>query len=118
MGRKFDLLLPKANDAGPGVVFTESPKNYMRRAGTLNELMWAIEPQGSESQASNDGKRSLCGLGPWTNAETLAEGSPEMIAPRVRCRWCQARLVNAGVIDPDEAWVTAYAKDYGTRPPA
>ena len=77
-------------------MFTESPKNYVRKAATLSEHMWAIEPQGSESQASNDGRRSLCGLGPWTNAETLAEGSPEMIASRVRCRWCQARLVNAG----------------------
>src|SRR5262245_7994768 len=112
MGRAFDLRLPKANDAGPGVDFTESPKNYLRIAGRLNERMWAIEPQGRDSQASNDGKRSLCGLGPWTNAETLVEGSPEKIAPRVRCRWCQARLVNAGVIDADESWVTAYAKDY------
>ncbi len=107
--------MPKAIDAGAGVEFTDSPKNYIHKKGTLNERMWAMVSQNSQCHASNDGKRSLCELGPWANAETLAEGSPEKIARRVRCVWCQARLVNAGVIDPDEDWVTAYAKDYGTR---
>ena len=118
MGRTFDLLLPKANDAGPNVAFTDSPKNYVRRTGTLSEHMWAIEPQNSPwgSHASNDGKSSLCGLGSWTNAESLETGSPAKVASRVRCKFCQSRMVNAGVIDPNEAYVTAYAKDYGTRP--
>ena len=116
MGRTYDLLLPRANNEGPGLVFTGSPKNYVHRKGTLSERMWAIEPQGTDSHACNNRNKSLCGLGPWANADTSAEGSPENVAPRVRCKFCQARMVNAGVIDPNEAYLTAYAKDYGTRP--
>src|ERR671925_1481086 len=103
MGRTFDLLLPKDAEAGPDVVFTDSPKkNYVRKRGELAEYMWAIEPQNSSSgsHASNDGKKALCGEGPWTNAESLESGSPEKVAPRIRCKFCQARLVNAGVMDP------------------
>jgi hypothetical protein len=36
---------------------------------------------------------------------------------RGRRPFCQARLVNAGVMDPNEAYMTAYAKAYGTRTP-
>ena len=118
IGRSFDLLLPTEIDARPGLEFTDSPKNYVRKTGTLNDLMWVIEPQDSPwgTHASNDRKSSVCGVGSWTNAETLGEGSPETIAPRVRCQFCQARLVNAGVMDPVQDYVRSYAKDYGTRP--
>jgi hypothetical protein len=87
--------------------------------GTLEEVMWAKAPQNSQwlSHASNDGKTSIYGVGgKWTNAEMLKTGRPEDVATRVRCPFCQARLVNAGIMDPKEAYVTAYARDYGTRP--
>ena len=58
---------------------------------------------------------SLCLVGDWKDPQILAEGSPDKVAPSVRCSFCQARLVNAGVIDSKEAYVTAYARDYGTR---
>ena len=47
MGRTFDLLLPTEIDARPGLELTDSPRNYVRKTGTLNELMWVIEPQDS-----------------------------------------------------------------------
>jgi hypothetical protein len=37
------------------------------------------------------------------------------VAGTVTCRFCQARLVNAGVLDPEAPHVHEYARDYGTR---
>lgn len=105
------LWLPKAIDARPGLVYADSPHEWGRYRYQLGERMQAVQPQNSGSHASNDGKRSLCNTGPWTNAESLIEGSPEKIAPRVTCKFCQARLVHAGVLDPNVA--QAYARYYG-----
>jgi hypothetical protein len=41
MGRTFDLLLPSGIDDTPGLEFTNFPKNYVRKKGTLEEVMWA-----------------------------------------------------------------------------
>jgi hypothetical protein len=100
------------------VEFTKSPKNYMRKKGTLEETMWAMAPHNSQwgCHASNDGETSICGIrGKWTNAETLKKGRPEDVATYVRCPFCQARPVNAGVLEP-AIGVSPYARDYGTLP--
>ena len=105
------IWLPKAIDARPGLVYEDSPDEWKRYPYTLSERIMAIQPQNQDAHASNDGKRSLCGLGPWTNAVRLVQGPPEEVAPQVGCRYCQARLVQAGVLDPEDAH--PYARYYG-----
>jgi hypothetical protein len=74
--------------------------------------MVAMLPQNSALgvHASNNGEKSLCGA-LLERAETILHGSPEVVAGRVSCRFCQARLVSAGVRDPNAPHVHEYAKD-------
>ena len=113
MERTYDLRLPKLAQAGPGLVFTDSPRNWVTRRGALGRLMVAMESPPCV-HASNTGERALCGE-PLTQAETLLHGTPEVVAGLATCRFCQARLVNAGVLDPQAPHVQEYARDYGTR---
>jgi hypothetical protein len=48
-------------------------------------------------------------------ADVKATGNAAKVAPAVTCKFCAARLVNAGVLDPTAEGVSAYAADYGTR---
>jgi hypothetical protein len=114
--RTYDLRLPRVAQQGPGLVFTDSPRNWVAKRGSLNELMVAMRVQNSPVgvHASNNGEKSLCAV-PLNGAETISHGSPEVVAGRVTCRFCQARLVNAGVLDPNAPHVQDYARDYGTR---
>lgn len=114
--RTYDLRLPKLGRAGAGLVFTDSPRNWVAKRGWLGALMVAMLPRSSrlDVHASNDGEKSLCAV-PLTDAETILHGSPEVVAGTVTCPFCQARLVNAGVLDPEAPHVHEYARDYGMR---
>jgi hypothetical protein len=37
------------------------------------------------------------------------------VKAHVRCKFCQARLAGAGVLDPQADSVSPYAADYGSR---
>ena len=113
MERTYNLRLPKLAQAGPGLVFTDSPRNWVAKRGSLGRLMVAMDSP-SCVHASNTGEKSLCGE-PLTQAETVLHGTPEVMANLATCPFCQARLVNAGVLDPNGPHVQAYARDYGTR---
>jgi len=97
-------------------VFTDAPRNWVAKRGSLSALMVAMLPQNSPEgvHGSNNGEKSLCGV-PLERAEPILHGSPEVVAGRVTCRFCQARLVNAGFLDPYAPHVHEYARDYGTR---
>jgi hypothetical protein len=112
----YNLRLPKLAHEGPGVVFTDSPRNWVAECGSVGGLMVAMHPQNSPLgvHASNTGAQSLCGV-PLTQAETVLHGTPEVVASLATCRFCQVRLVNAGVLDPRAPHVQEYARDYGTR---
>jgi hypothetical protein len=114
--RTYDLRLPTRAQQGPGLIFTDSPRNWVAKRGSLSELMVAMLPRNSPVgvHASNHGEKALCGV-PLKQAETILHGSPKVVAKRVTCRFCQARLVNAGVLDPNAPHVHEYARDYGTR---
>ena len=118
MERSYHLRLPKEASATHGVEFMDSPRNWVDKAGPIREFITAMYPQNSEAgiHASNDRKTSLCGLD-VTKAETIDSGTAETVAAKVTCRFCQARLVNAGVLDADASEVSAYARDYGRRRP-
>jgi hypothetical protein len=111
--RTYNLRLPKLAQAGPGLVFTDSPRNWVAKRGSLGRLMVAMDsPPGVH--ASNTGEKSLCGE-PLMQAGTVLHGTPEVVAGLATCPFCQARLVNAGVLDPQAPHVREYARDYGTR---
>ena len=114
--RTYDLRLPRRAQQGPGLVFTDFPRNWVAKRGSLSALMVAMLPRNSPLgvHASNNREKSRCGV-PLERAETILLGSPEVVAGLVTCRFCQARLVNAGVLDPNAAHVQEYARDYGTR---
>jgi hypothetical protein len=116
--RTYNLRLPReAEVPRAGVSFTDSPKNYEDKSGSINEFLTLVYPQNSRVgiHASNDRKSSLCGL-PMT-AEVIDSGMAEKMAVKVTCQFCQARLVGAAVLDPDDERVSAYARDYGRRRP-
>lgn len=108
------IWLPKSIDAPPGLLYADAPDEWKRYRYKLAERMIVMQPQNSGSHAIPSGdNKALCMTGPWTNAESLTEGTPEEVAPRVTCKFCQARLVHAGVMDPNAA--QAYARCYGTN---
>jgi hypothetical protein len=111
--RTFDLRWPTLAEAKHGLEFTEVPKNWVQKKGSVGEFLTAMYPENSEAgiHASNDRKNSLCGL-PLPYAETVRSGRAEDVAAAVTCKFCQARLVNAGVLDADADIVGAYARDY------
>jgi hypothetical protein len=111
--RTYNLRLPKLAQAGPGLVFTDSPRNWVANRGSLGGLMVAMR-SALGVHASNTGEKSLCGES-LTDAETVLHGTPEVVAGLATCPFCQARLVNAGVLDPQAPHVQEYARDYGTR---
>jgi hypothetical protein len=110
------IWLPKSVSAPPGLVYADAPDDWRRYRYALDDRMFVMAPQTGDSHAAfpntQGDMKGLCATGPWDNAETLAEGRPEQVALRVTCKFCQARLVHAGVLDPDDA--QAYAKYYGT----
>ena len=114
----FDLRLPKLAEAKHGLEFTDDPKNWVQVKGSVDEFITAMYPENSEAgiHASNDRKNSLCGL-PLPYAETVRSGRAEDVAAAVTCKFCQTRLVKAGVLDADADIVGAYARDYGRRRP-
>jgi len=118
MGWTYRVRTPKSIEANHGVEFTDSPKNYIEKTGVVSEFLKVKLPYNGPlgAHGSNDGKTSLCGL-PVSNAESVESGKVEKVAVRVDCRFCQTRLVNAGILDPDDYRVTAYARDYGRRTP-
>lgn len=67
--------------------------------------------------AGKDGDASLCGVPVSGKAEPQvhASGQAAKVAPHVTCKFCQARLVAAGVLDQQAEGVSPYAADYGTR---
>jgi hypothetical protein len=87
--RTYDLRLPRLAQLGPGLVFTDSPRNWVAKRGSLNELMVAMRVQNSPVgvHASNNGEKSLCAV-PLDGAETILHGSPEVVAGRATCRFC------------------------------
>ena len=118
MERTYNLRLPREIEAKHGVEFTDSPKNWVLRSGPVAEFLTAMYPPNSRVgvHACNDRKTSLCNL-PMSNAETIVSGRAEKVADAVTCKFCQARLINAGVLDPSADHVGAYARDYGRRRP-
>src|SRR5262245_15720963 len=119
MERTFSLRLPIDAEATHGLTFTDSPKNWVLKSGSVTKFISAKYPQSSSAgvHASNYGeKKSLCGVG-VASAETIASGVAEQVAVNVTCVFCQARLVNAGIVDADEDYVSADAGDYGRRQP-
>ena len=118
--RSFDVLLPRLNRAAEGVTFESG--NYVRRTGTVPAVLTAVRLTGSPlgvHAAPKDGGASLCGVSVTPNgkatADVQASGQAAKVAPHVTCKFCQARLVGAGVLAPDAPNVGAYAADYGSR---
>jgi hypothetical protein len=116
--RSFDVLLPRLSRADEGITFTNG--NYVRRTGTVPAILAAVRLSGSPlgiHAAAKDGTSSLCGLALTPNgkseAEVKASGQAAKVALAVTCRFCEARLVGAGVKPASEA--SKYAADYGTR---
>lgn len=118
-GRSFDVLLPRLGREREGVTFAAG--NYVRKTGTVPALLVAVKLNGSPlgvHAAAKGGDVSLCGcsLVPTGGSErqTSASGQAAKVATSVTCRFCQARLVGAGVLDPQAEGVSAYAADYGS----
>jgi hypothetical protein len=116
--RSFDVLLPRLTRAAEGVTFEAG--NHVRRQGTIPAQLAAIRLSGSPlgaHAAPKGGDTSLCGCPLTPNgkgkAEVLAQGTAARVATAVTCKFCQARLVAAGVLAPEQA--NEYARDYGTR---
>ena len=114
--RSFDVLLPRLNRADAGVTFEAG--NYMRRSGVVPAQLQAVRMNGSPlgvHAASKDGSTSLCRLPITANGKSLASGTANKVAASVTCKFCQTRLVAAGLLDPQAEGVSAYAADYGSR---
>ena len=93
----------------------------MRKTGQVPAQLQAVRLLGSPigvHAAAKDGTTSLCGRPsrrPARAATVEATGTAAKVAHVVTCRFCQVRLVGAGVLDPKAESVSAYARDYGTR---
>ena len=116
--RTFDVLLPRLARAGEGLTFEGG--DYVRLTGTVPAQLAAIRMTGSPlgvHAAAKGGDTSLCGVPVTSNgkakAEQQATGQAAKVAPAVTCRFCEARLVAAGV--KPAAAASPYGADYGTR---
>lgn len=118
MERRYKLRLPKEPEEKHGLEFTDNPKNWVDKADVVNEYLYALYPPNSSIgiHAANKREESFCGL-PMKNAETVKWGRAEDVAPAITCKFCQARLVNVGLLNPKAAEVSEYARDYGSRRP-
>jgi hypothetical protein len=116
--RRYKLRLPKEPEEKHGLEFTDNPKNWVDVEGFVKEYLYALYPPNSSIgiHAGNEKKDSFCGL-PMKNAETVKWDKAEDVAPAITCKFCQARLVNVGLLNPKAPEVSAYARDYGTRMP-
>jgi hypothetical protein len=45
LDRTYDLRLPRRAQQGPGLIFTDSPRNWVAKRGSLNALMVAMLPR-------------------------------------------------------------------------
>lgn len=127
--RAFDILLPRLNRAEAGDVFVAG--SYVRRSGVVPPALQAARLQGGSigvHAAAAGASHSLCGCA--LTSETKAAAAREYaackaagkagsaltrVAEAVTCKFCQARLIAAGVLAADAPHVHSYAADYGTR---
>src|SRR5262249_44927280 len=128
--RSYDLLMPRRLTAGAGVPLGSEPFN--RRSGIVPTLLQAVRlPGGSIGvhAAAIDAEASLCNC---TLTSATKDNAPLVMAahaPRktrpahkaVTCKFCLARLLQAGVIAEADIAASckaewrAYAIDYATR---
>jgi hypothetical protein len=116
--RRYKVRLPKDPEEKHALEFTHNPKNWIDVEGVVKEYIYALYPPNSSIgiHAGNERKNSFCRL-PMTNAETVKWGRAEEVASAITCKFCQARLVHVGLLNPKAPEVSAYARDYGTRKP-
>jgi hypothetical protein len=116
--RRYKLRLPKSPEANHGLEFTYNPRNWEDVEGVVEEYFYALYPPNSSIgiHAGNEKKESFCRL-PMNNAETVKWDRAEEVAPAITCKFCQARLVHVGLLNPKAPEVSEYARDYGTRQP-
>ena len=119
--RDYDLLLPRLGRADAGLVFEAG--NFVRLSGTVPAQLSAVRlsgsPLGAHATAKGGIPLLLCGVALRANGKSepdvKASGEASKTSLSVTCRFCQARLVAAGVLDPKTEGVSPYAADYGTR---
>jgi hypothetical protein len=118
--RTFDVLMPRLARAEAGVTFETG--SFVRKTGTVPAQLKAVRLSGSPlgtHAASRDSGSSLCGLPLVASGKSTpkieASGQAAKVALTVACRFCQARLVGAGLLDAKAEGVSSYAADYGSR---
>lgn len=138
-GTLVTLALPRANRAGAGETPDSTPfGEYVTIVPPIEHIAAVTRHGGSIGTHAVDGRAldawrsdgtsmsaSLCNCDlravpgstrDGQKAETIERGDRgEAAIARVTCKFCQARLIAAGLLAADAPHVTPYAADYGSR---